>query len=772
MNRSFTTALLLPALCAGWFALHAESLPPAGFDQPQNWLFRPGAEYPGATGSAAVENGKPVLHYDFSKGGRYVGMQLRTPLFDDAAEVAVTLVSPAPAKVTMRLTDANGRVFQSAPLKLEAAKPRRTVLSAASRWATSWGGDAKNKKFTPPMRSLTVQAHADDKMPAAGTVTVESLLCEVPQFDPSTLGAGKPFSFSAAGWNFSGDFRPDRLGQHLTVTAAPGREAQAGEYTVTLPQLNRDWSRHFQLDPAKGEQKLQILIPRRLISNPYNRYQLSQMFRSEQPGSSASVITPLAGRNSAGMEFDKTLHAREIPFSRIGTQVHFAYRTGGGFAAYAPYRMLTDEIAAAGFKWIRDTALVEQDEQGNYRVRPSDLEWIRYAHEQGLNVIVIFRLYANDTVDNYLKKVDAMVRDTREYVKVYELGNEPFGQGRWRETYGGPWNGKEKDNSTSPWVKEHLKYTNAIADRFKQVYPGCTVIGLGANTPTNYRYLDIGVTASLDGVTDHPYSYCLPPEKVPYGHRFAKRDGVRVGDERDSFRGLIEDYHRKFKETGKARSLWLTEFGYTTYWTSGSNEKNRYGTYTEEAQAVYIVRRLLETLSLPVEQVSQYCFVDKLNSRSDAAEGNFGLLRTDYSKKPAFYAMRRLNTRLSGFEFDADFRPEITAAPRQKGNQRGVLIGNWDEVSISADNDCMVVPFRNKAGERRVAVWSMQPYSREFNNRVISLRLPGMGGAAGAVAQDLITGVTYDLDLEARGGDLFINHLSLRENPLLIQFVK
>lgn len=42
------------------------------------------------------------------------------------------------------------------------------------------------------------------------------------------------------------------------------------------------------------------------------------------------------------------------------------------------------------------------------------------------------------------------------------------------------------------------------------------------------------------------------------------------------------------------RTVWITEFGFTGFWFDGKNETGLYAGFTEEAQAVYLVRRFIE----------------------------------------------------------------------------------------------------------------------------------------------------------------------------------
>jgi len=253
---------------------------------------------------------------------------------------------------------------------------------------------------------------------------------------------------------------------------------------------------------------------------------------------------------------------------------------------------------------------------------------------------------------------------------------------------------------------------------------------LGACSPTNFHYLNLGVSKSLDGVVDHPYTYSMPPEKIPFGHSLTKRDGVKVGDKNHTFAGLINSYVEHFKKTGKMRSIWLTEFGFTTFWFSNKTEKGLFAGFTEEAQANYLVRRFLECATLPVAVACQYDFMDDYGSDQFAVEANFGIIRSDLSKKPAFYAIQRMNSLFNAYKYDAKIPVIVEKSSLHRSCVRDNLVRNWDKIAIKASNGIKAFAFVNPnlKNERMLVVWSVLPYSREFNNRVCTIRVKNMQG--------------------------------------------
>ena len=130
-----------------------------------------------------------------------------------------------------------------------------------------------------------------------------------------------------------------------------------------------------------------------------------------------------------------------------------------------------------------------------------------------------------------------------------------------------------------------------------------------------------------------------------------------------------------------------------------------------------------------------------------------------------------MNMLLHNAQPDPAAKVKVTAAPLHRSAQRGELIRDWDKQSIAAENGVRAYAFSDPAAprERMLAVWSMQPYGREFNNRAVTLEIGGWERFAGLpAAVDLITGDSFGIPFEVKDGRLRIEDLPLKEHPLLI----
>ena len=769
-------------ICTACAAVAAASTLPAvevildGCRSTAGWNSFNGSEFKGAKVSLSGGADGLKLGYDFAGGGQYVGCHPKKLAVPQADSLSVTVNASSPVGFNYRLIDSTGRTFQGKGFTLRQGVDEKLTLSTTGPWSTAWGGSGNHNRPEFPLKSVWLMATKGKDQPPAGTVTIKSVTAEVPEL-PENAVSGTGFERDLAGWTLKGEWMPQLEGAMLKITPVSAGDRPA-QLEIVFPQPGRDLARRYRLTPGNTN-PVYYKVPFPAEVNPRNRYRITLKVADDN-GARAEFVTTLSGKLAGTVNLGDPRSSREIKKSKFGTCVHFSYapKPEGAFKGWYPKELLLDEISNCGFKFIREGLAMDKLPDGSWKIRDVDLETLKKAKERGIEQIVVIGMSAKETIPEFLNKVRAMVEQSRDYVNIYELGNEPNNFGQWRQTFrhkgkDGSWNGYESDGTVSEWVRKHVEYTNAGADLIKKIAPDKTVIGLGSNTPTNFHALNLGVSPQLDGVVDHPYTYSLPSEKVPFGWNLAERDGIRVGDAENTFAGLIGSYREQFRKTGKMRTVWITEFGFTGFWFDGKNETGLYAGFTEEAQAVYLVRRFIEGLALPVAVSCQYDFLDDYGSGEHDAESNFGLLRADYSRKPAFYAVRRMNMLLHNAQPDPAAKVKVTAAPLHRSAQRGELIRDWDKQSIAAENGVRAYAFSDPAAprERMLAVWSMQPYGREFNNRAVTLEIGGWERFAGLpAAVDLITGDSFGIPFEVKDGRLRIEDLPLKEHPLLITF--
>jgi hypothetical protein len=326
---------------------------------------------------------------------------------------------------------------------------------------------------------------------------------------------------------------------------------------------------------------------------------------------------------------------------RIGVGTHFSQNW--------PVETVMPLIARSGAGWIRDDfgwAGMEPT-PGNYHVPAKARTWIQAARKAGLKIDLILA-YGNPAyrdrydTDAYAKAAGWLARELGNDIQAIEILNEPNNFG-FRDTYGGQWNGNERNGSVSPYLRKYVQILNAAAKEIKLANPNMTVIGLGTPPPASFRMIALGLAAQVDGLTDHPYTNQLP-EYVPYPANpiILLRDGIATADDKGTFASQVLMFRAQARKYGATDKLWHTEWGYST--AHGKPDKPG---MSEETQAVYILRRLLESEAAGVEHTFIYDFKDD-GPDPNSHEQNFGLVHNDLSAKQAYLCLQRLTGLLAG----------------------------------------------------------------------------------------------------------------------------
>ena len=306
-------------------------------------------------------------------------------------------------------------------------------------------------------------------------------------------------------------------------------------------------------------------------------------------------------------------------------------------------------IAKLGVGWIRDDLPWKELEPtpGNYQVPAKTKNRIEAARKAGLKVDLILA-YGNpayqDPYDTaaYAKAAGWLAEELANDVQAIEILNEPNNFG-FRDKYGGMWNGNEPGGTVTPYLQRYVEILNATAKEIKRVNPRMTVIGLGTPAPASFRMIALNLAPQVDGLTDHPYGGQLP-ELVPYADtpRYLIRDGIATADANGTFASQVAMFRAQAKKYGATEKLWHTEWGYPTIHA----RPGKPGT-TEETQAVYLLRRLLESHAAGVEHTFIYEVMDE-GVDPYAADANYGLVNNDRSAKQAYFALQRINGLLAG----------------------------------------------------------------------------------------------------------------------------
>jgi len=202
-------------------------------------------------------------------------------------------------------------------------------------------------------------------------------------------------------------------------------------------------------------------------------------------------------------------------------------------------------------------------------------------------------------------------------VHAYEVWNEPNTSGFW---------------PSGPSAVEYTSLLAAAYPAVKQADPSATVV-LGGLSKNDYDYLAglyaAGAGSFFDVVAVHPYTGVADPT-------WCWNEGGTAKRAKDAFCGIEEVRNTMVANGDSAKPIWLTEFGWST--TTGP-----YGV-SEAVQADFLTKALNTVRSsYPYVRVAfWYNFRNNYWSNNDPVdyEANLGLLRVDFSAKPAYTAFQ------------------------------------------------------------------------------------------------------------------------------------
>jgi hypothetical protein len=148
------------------------------------------------------------------------------------------------------------------------------------------------------------------------------------------------------------------------------------------------------------------------------------------------------------------------------------------------------------------------------------------------------------------------------------------------------------------------------------------IAGALAKSDGNFlsRLFAAGIKGSYDGLSIHPYNEWRAPT-------------VDGSDTLNSFASGIASVHAAQLAAGDNTPLWITEFGWTT--ATGTNwhvDATKQAAYTGQAFGV------LASLDY-VKAATVYELRDRSNDPADF-ESNFGMVTSDYGRKPAYEALK------------------------------------------------------------------------------------------------------------------------------------
>jgi len=177
------------------------------------------------------------------------------------------------------------------------------------------------------------------------------------------------------------------------------------------------------------------------------------------------------------------------------------------------------------------------------------------------------------------------------------------------------------------------------------------------------------MTACLDRGNLHPYPGGLSPDRTNWGDLSVSVDNARL--------------------SSGSKPVWVTETGYHNAVNCSGCGHNP---TSEKAAGVYLPRLFMENFRRGIPRTYSYELIDEWpNPEKDEPEKNFGLVRNDGSRKPAFVALRNLLTILAdsgsasgklAFSLQCDGCPEPLRHVLLRKSTGAYYLVAWRESSV------------------------------------------------------------------------------------------
>ncbi len=187
---------------------------------------------------------------------------------------------------------------------------------------------------------------------------------------------------------------------------------------------------------------------------------------------------------------------------------------------------------------------------------------------------------------------------------------------------------------SGPNAAEYTEMLRAGYEAAKAVDPSATVL-LGGLSKSDFYFLEdvyrAGGGAYFDAAAVHPYTYGVDPTVGWNGvHSWEDPDRISI----NAF-PAIQEIRRSMEAFGDGgKSVWLTEFGYSTTTHDGG--------VSEETQAAFLAKAYAYVQQFPWVH-TMFWYSARNNpflGDADSYEAQFGLMTTDWRLKPSYAALQ------------------------------------------------------------------------------------------------------------------------------------
>jgi hypothetical protein len=294
---------------------------------------------------------------------------------------------------------------------------------------------------------------------------------------------------------------------------------------------------------------------------------------------------------------------------------------------------LLDKIAETKVGWIRlDIGWATLEETGKGKIGQwyvNRLDWV-LKQAAARNIKVLGMLWTTPKWANGGKEWNVPPTDVREYARAARWLATRF---KGRVAAWELWNEASDEYFWKGDVATYAALVRASYPAIKAADPKTTVV-VGGTVYNDDKWLaqayDAGIGGHFDAISTHPYMgpSNAPPEQVDNG-RIWRIDHVRVVHDLMVARGDGD------------KPIWFTEFGWSSHENQADTKPWDLGV-TETVQAEYLVRGMTHIARNYPYVTHVFWYSDQDTDTGEAQDDNRGLIRRDFSAKPAFDAMKAL----------------------------------------------------------------------------------------------------------------------------------
>jgi hypothetical protein len=313
------------------------------------------------------------------------------------------------------------------------------------------------------------------------------------------------------------------------------------------------------------------------------------------------LVTPLAASSAHAAEPKRASAFRDS----VGVSTHIVYYS----TAYGNWPLLVDRLQEIGIRHLRDGTYANPEPQWA-KWNERYYQAVEYAADRGLrfNFGLGSPGYQAGTLDQLIAVVAGRLRRAAEAVEGPNEFDKYFRGPRWAPTL-------------ASYSRELYRKVKANPSLRSLPVVGPSLVEREAPQKVGDQ------SAWLDRGNIHPYAGGASPNPL------------WIAAERDRIAHLSGN-----------KPIWATEAGYH----NAVNATSGMPPASEAAGAVYVLRTLLEHFKAGIARTYLYELVDLYpDPGAKNPNWNFGLLRNDYSRKPAFRALKNLLT-LVGDDQPAD----------------------------------------------------------------------------------------------------------------------